>query len=125
MTRILATHIFSTSTQIDQCMDYRISYYVMSTYYCYTCMSCLHITVTPACHVYIALLHVHVMLTYHCYTCMSYFPVTHAYMVSLYSCHMDHHAYYMYYYSMFPYSCYMIDSCYNNMDIPDTGHESC
>ena len=28
------------------------------------------------------------------------------------SCHMDHHAYYMYYCSMFPYSWYMIVSCY-------------
>ena len=41
------------------------------------------------------------------------------------SCHMDHRAYYMYFCSIFPYSCYMIDSCYNDMDIPDTGHESC
>ena len=62
------------------------------------------------CHVCIALLLVHVMLT--CYTCMSYFHVTPAYMVSLYSCHMDRHAYYMYYCSMFPYSCYTIVSCY-------------
>jgi len=42
----------------------------------YTCMLCLHITVTCACHVYLSLLHVHVMLTYHCYTCMSCLHIT-------------------------------------------------
>jgi len=85
------THRCYTGTRLDQCTDYRISYYVMFTYHCYTCMLCLHITVTYACHVSIALLPMHVWF--------------------LYSCHMIPRSYYMYYYSMFPYSCYMIDSC--------------
>jgi len=55
-------------------------------------MSCLHSTVTPACHGYISLLHVHTWFTY--------------------SWHMDHRAYYMYYCFILPYSCYMIISCY-------------
>ena len=53
ITRIIATHRCSTGTRIDQCTDYRISYYcyryVMFTYHCYTCMSCFHIPVTHAC----------------------------------------------------------------------------
>jgi len=59
--------------------------HVMFTYYCYTCMSCLHIIVTFACHVFISLLHRHIMFTYHCYTCMLCFhrPVTSACMLSL------------------------------------------
>ena len=56
-----ATQLCYISTWLDQCTDYHISYYVMFTYYYYTCMSCLHMTVTPACHVYISLLHMHVM----------------------------------------------------------------
>ena len=79
--------------------------HVMCTYYRYTCMSCLHITVTHVCHISITLLPMHVWF--------------------LYFCHMIPRSYYMYYYSMFPYSCYMIDSCYNDMDIPVTGPESC
>jgi len=77
------------------------------------------------CHVYILLLHLHVMFTYYCYTYMSCLHITVMHVWFLYSCHMIPRSYYMYYYSMFPYSCYMIDSCYNDMDIPDTGHESC
>ena len=54
-----------------------------------TIMSCLHITVTHVCHVYISLLHMHVWF--------------------LYSCHMDPCSYYMYSYSMlFLYACFMI-----------------
>ena len=83
--------------------------HVMFTYHCYTCMSCLPITVTRACHVYISLLHVHVMLTYHCYTCMSCFhiPVTHAIHVPCCCIHVIW---------LFPVT---------DMDIPVTGHESC
>jgi len=45
----------------------------MFTYHCYTCMPCLHITVTCACHVFISLLHVQsmfhvtVFMLYNCF----------------------------------------------------------
>ena len=47
--------------------------HVMFTYHCYTCMPCLHITVTRACHVFISLLHVQsmfhvtVFMLYNCF----------------------------------------------------------
>ena len=118
-TRILSGHgIWSSSRQCSYMYYYEDITRLMATRICtaycmsYDCDDRYMDSGTHGCHVYIALLHVHVMLTYHCYTCMSYFPVTHVYMVSLYSCHMDHHAYYMYYRSVFPYSWYMIVSCY-------------
>ena len=81
ITRILATHRCSTGTRIDQCTDYRISYYcyryVMFTYHCYTCMSCFHIPVTHACMVSLFLsygfpfilhvFHVTVFMLYDCF----------------------------------------------------------
>jgi len=107
MTRIIATRRCSTGTRIYPCTDYRISYYCYIRYMDarYTVMSCLHITVTHVCHVYISLLHMHVWF--------------------LYSCHMDPRSYYMYYCSMLsPYSCYMIVSRYWYC-IPVTGYMSC
>ena len=52
MTRILATHISSTSTQIYQCTACHISYYCYYRYMDarYTVISCSHITVTYAHH---------------------------------------------------------------------------
>ena len=65
----MATHICYTGTRIYRCMDYRISYYCNHHYMDtrYTVMSCLHITVTPACMVslflsYGSLFLIHVLL---------------------------------------------------------------
>ena len=74
-------------------------------------MSCLHITVTRACHVYISLLHVYVMFTYHCYSffiLVIWIPVhTTCIIVPWYRSHVIW---------LFPVT---------DTDIPDTGHESC
>jgi len=109
---------WNSCTRLDQCTDYRISCYVMFTYHGYTCMSCLHITATRACHVYISLLHVHVMVTYHCYTCMSclHITVTPACYVYISLWHM--HVWLSYGYSfmlpvlLFPCIRYMVYACF-------------
>ena len=79
----------------------------------------------PLCHVLLS--SVHEFSAYHCtdycisysyshdhhtHSCHAYILQLHMPVLFLSSCHMDHHTYYMYYYFMFPYSWYMIVTCY-------------
>jgi len=67
------------------------------------------------CHVYIALLHLHVMVTYHCYTCIHDLLILDIWITVHITCIIV--SYYRIHVTwLFP----VID-----MDIPDTGLESC
>ena len=75
-------------------------------------MLCLHITVTPACRVYISLLHMHVMLP--CDTCLYGFSIYLSYGLPC-----------LLHVLLFHVPVFMIIPLFpvTDMDIPDTGQE--